>query len=107
MTTTAAIPSRAGTFTPEDLLRMPDAEGFIDTRQVLRLGVEAVIDGQVHPCTEVRSWNADDVPADSLECPSVLEGVARREEVHRTRDGQMEKDLIEVVSFDCRPLPRP
>ncbi|REG33207.1 hypothetical protein ATI61_104498 [Archangium gephyra] len=92
---------------PPSSLRVPDAQGFIDTRQVLRLGAEAVIDGQVHPCMEVRSWNVDDVPADSLECPSVLGGRAWWEQVHQTRNGQSEKDLLEVVSFDCRPLSRP
>ncbi|WP_375770392.1 hypothetical protein NR798_05710 [Archangium gephyra] len=87
--------------------RAPDADGFIDVRRVLRLGVGVVIDGQEHPCMEVRSWSGDDLPLDSLECPSVLGGMARWEQVYQTGNGQTRKDLIEVVSFDCRPRSRP
>ncbi|PTL81515.1 hypothetical protein DAT35_21350 [Vitiosangium sp. GDMCC 1.1324] len=82
--------------------RAPDAEGFIDVRRVLEPHVEAVIDGWVYPCMQVRTWNRDDVPIDSLECPGVLGGRARWEAVQRFSDGRMWKDRIEVVSFDCR-----
>jgi hypothetical protein len=86
---------------PPSSLREPDAEGFVDTRRVLRLRAEAVIDGRVHACLEVRTWNHEDLPLDALECPSVFGGRARWEEP-RHRDGQPSKDLVEVVSFDCR-----
>lgn len=86
---------------PPSSLREPDAEGFVDMRRVLRLRAEAVIDGRVHACLEVRTWNHEDLPLDALECPSVFGGRARWEEP-RYRDGQPSKDLVEVVSFDCR-----
>ncbi|OJH36477.1 hypothetical protein BON30_32465 [Cystobacter ferrugineus] len=79
-----------------------DAEGFVDTRRVLGVREEVVIDGWVYPCLRVRTWDHEGVPFDSLECPGVLGGKAQWEEVLRFSAGQIQRDRIEVVSFDCR-----
>jgi hypothetical protein len=79
---------------PESALREADARGFVDTRRVLGVREEAVLDGWIYPCLRVRAWNIEDVPIDSLECPGVLGGKARWEEVQRFSDGRLRRDRI-------------
>ncbi|QRK12277.1 hypothetical protein JQX13_20965 [Archangium violaceum] len=87
---------------PVSALRVADAEGFVDTRRVLGRRQEAVIDGWVYSCLPVRTWDDNDIPLDSLECPGVLGGRARWEEVYRIGNVLKWKNRFEVVSFDCR-----
>ncbi|WP_147443518.1 hypothetical protein [Corallococcus sicarius] len=83
----------------------PDARGLVETRVATALDVPFGLQGARHRCMRVRTWLSPDMPVESLECPSVLEGRAMWQTPDASARGARTLETTEVVSFDCKESP--